>query len=482
MVKKCTTFIPLSLSLLLSLSARAQTTTLADCFNIARQNNIALKQARSALLSGQYNLQAEKKSYLPKVDLLSSYTYLSSPLTVNLQTVKDGIVDGSSQQAVNAANEVFKEITGNNLSQPVQDRIYNTSKSIIGSAYPNYNPELSRQSYFLAGIGVRQPIFLGNKLDAATNLAESLVSTASINVNVVGKEVDFLIALQYLRILYLNTILSKQQRVVDAMAKNKNYADELVKNQILAPYQKSWTNVVLMQARSQLNSVKLDQQNAGLELNKLIGVPLDSNIVITDTLQFKRAATEVPQTEYWRENPIYQLVGSKLAYAKTSEKISKSFALPNVFAIGNYNLYQKDLPVTIPDWFVGLELQWSLFNGQTRKRTLAARQLIDEAKLAEENTGLSLQVQSRVARNKMTSLQNEVEVLDQARKDAQTTSRLITSRMENQLSSPKDVNDALLIETEVEKAYYTAVVGYYLALAEYYNSLGKPQQITQYIK
>lgn len=205
-------------------------------------------------------------------------------------------------------------------------------------------------------------------------------------------------------------------------------------------------------------------------------------MVISDTLTYTGIAAVPAQSDYWTENPVYQLAASKIAYAKTSEKISKSFALPNIFAIGNYNLYQRDLPVTIPDWFVGVELQWSLFNGQTRKRTLAARQLVEEAKLAEENAGLLLQVQSKIAKNQMTSLENEVGVLDNARKEAQTTSRLITKRMENQLSSPKDVNDAVLIEAEMEKAYYTAVLGYYLALAGYFNSLGNPQQISQFIR
>ena len=466
---------------LFSIKVNAQNTSLEDCFNLARQNNISLKQAQSALLSGRYNLQAEKKSYLPKVDLLSSYTYLSSPLTINLQTVKDGIVNGSSQQSVNAANEVFKEITGNNLSQTSQDRIFNTSKNIISSIYPDYNPELSKQSYFVAGLGIRQPLFLGNKLDAAQNLAQSLVNTASINVNVVNKEIDFLIAMQYLRILYLNTMLNKQQFIVDGLAKNKKYADELVKNQILAPYQKSWTNVVLIQAQSHFNNIKLDQQNARIEMNKLMGISLDTNVNIMDTLKYAPVVPEAAQNDFWTENPIYKLAGSRMSYARTAEKISRSFALPNIFAIGNYNLYQRDLPVTIPDWFVGVELQWTLFNGQTRKRTLAARQLMEEARLAEANAGHLLQVQTRVSRNKITSLENEVQVLDNARKEAQTTSRLITKRMENQLSSPKDVNDALLIEAEIEKAYYTAVLGYYLALAEYYNSHGKPQQITRFI-
>lgn len=482
-IKKLRGYLLLSGLILTCFKVNAQnTTSLQDCFNLARQNNMLVKQAKSALLSGQYNLQAEKKSFLPKVDLLSSYTYLSSPLTVNLQTVKDGIVDGSSRQSVNAANEVFKEITGNNLSQTVQDRIYNTSKNVIGAIYPDYNPPLSKQSYFVAGVGFRQPIFLGNKLDAAGNLAQSIVTSANINVDLVGKEVEFLIALQYLKILYLNTMLNKQQAMVAALDKNKTYANELVKNQILAPYQKSWTNVVLIQAQNQYSNIKLEKQNALVELNKLMGVPLDSNIVVTDTLKYAVVNPVSPQGDYWSGNPIYKMAGSKRAYAKTAEKISKSFSLPNIFAVGNYNLYQKDLPVLMPDWFVGVELQWTIFNGQTHKRTLAARQLVEETNLAEENASLTLQVQTKVARNKMVALQNDVSSLDSARKEAHTTSRLITERMKNQLSSPKDVNDALVIETEIEKGYHTAVFGYYMALAAYLNSLGKPTQITQYIK
>ncbi len=459
-----------------------QNTTLQRCLAIASENNLSVKQAKSALLSSQYNLQAEKKSYLPKVDLLSSYTYLSSPLTVNLETVRDGIVEGSSRQSVNVANEVFKEVTGNDLSQAVQDRIYNASRNIIGGIYPNYNPNLSKQSYFVAGLGARQPIYLGRKLDAAGNLAQSLVSSADINVDLISKEVDFLIIAQYLRILYLNTISNKQGIIVNALTDNNNYAQQLVKNEILAPYQKSWTSVILTQAQSHLNNIKLEQKNTYIELNKLLNAPLDSPIVITDTLKYTVIPDSNPEGDFWESNPLYKMANSNVSYAETAEKISKSFSLPNIFAVGNYNLYQKDLPLLMPDWFVGVELQWSLFNGQTRKRTLAARQLIEEAKISGENTRQGIQVLTTVARNKINSLQNEVASLDFARKEAHVTSNLIRERMKNQLSSPKDVNDALLIEIEIEKGYQAAVFGYFLAAAEYFNSLGRPQQITQYIK
>lgn len=458
-----------------------QNTTLKQCLDMARQNNLSVKQAEVALQASKFNLQAEKQSYLPKVDLLSSYTYLSSPPRINLQTVKDGIVNGSSAQSLNAVNEVFKEITGKDLSQPVQNRILDASKNIISSIYPDYNPALSNQSYFVAGLGIRQPLYLGNKLTSARNLASSLVETNAINVQVASKEVNFLIAAQYVRILYLNSILKKQLFIVDALIKNKNYAAEMVKNQVLPPYQKNWTSVFLNQAQSVYNNLKLDRKNALVELNKLMGTALDSVIEITDTLKYTSKIPETALPAFYENNPIYQLADRKKAFAKTTEKVSRSFALPNVFAIGNYNLYQKDLPVTVPDWFVGIELQWTLFNGQTRKRTQAAQQLIEESKLTEKNTGETLRAAMMVSGNKITALQNDVSALDTARKEAGTTSKLITERMKNQLSSPKDVNDALLIEAEIEKAYYTAVLGYYLTIAEYYNILGKPQQFTEFI-
>lgn len=473
----------LLLQLLFSLGTNAQEkASLEYCFAQAKENNVTIKQAKSGLKTVQYNLQAEKNSYYPKVDLLSSYTYLSNPLTINLQSVKDGIVEGSSQQSVNTANQVFNELTGSNLSQAAQDRIYNTSKKIIGGIYPNYNPSLSEQSYFLAGVGVRQPLYLGNKINSSIDLAQSVVNSAEFNVDLIGKEVNFLIAVQYVRILYLNSLIQKQRTIVNALSKNKNYAEESVKNEILPPYQKNWTNVVLIQAESQFNTMENEKQNAQIELNKLIGIDLDSNLIISDTLKYNAVDLNEPMKEFWLSNPTYKVANSKIAYAETAEKISKSLFLPNVFAVGNFNLYQKDLPVAIPNWFVALELQWTLFNAQTGKRVQASKQLIDEARLGQENASQLLKVQSKVAKNKLDSFAKDVTALDAARKEAFTTTKLITERMKNQLSSPKDVNDALLIESEIDKGYYTAVLGYYLALAEYYNSIGEPTKINQFIK
>ncbi len=115
------------------------------------------------------------------------------------------------------------------------------------------------------------------------------------------------------------------------------------------------------------------------------------------------------------------------------------------------------------------------------QRKKAARQLVEEVKLAEANTRESLQMQVKVTRNKILAAQNEINTADSARQDIATTRRLVHERVQNQLSSLKDLNDVIIIQAEVEKAYHTAVLSYYLALATYWNVYGTPERITELI-
>ncbi len=465
-----------------SVSLNAQDISLENCFRIAEGQNILIQQTHVSLSARQYNLAAEKMNYLPKLDALASYTYLSRPLEINLQTVRNGVVEGSSLQAVNAANSVFREITGSDLSQASQDRIYNSSKDIISAAYPNYNPPLSKQSYFLAGLALRQPIFLGNRLNAARNFAESEVASGRINTELVKKDVVYAIALQYIRIMYLNGMLQTQDSIITAFVKNDHYGEEMVKNQVLAPYQKSWTKVLLAQAKTSRNTLLSDKRNAVIELNKLMGAPLDSSLTITRVLQYGGASLSAEQHNFWEDNPTYQLAQSKIATAKVAEKINKTISLPNIFAVGNLNLYQNDLPVTMAPWMAGVEMQWNLYGSQSFKRKKAAQKLVEEVKLAEENTKESLQMQLVVAKNKIETAADEVNTMDSARKEIATTRKLVNERVLNQMSSLKDLNDVILMQAEIEKAYQTTVLGYYIALATYWNITGTPQRIAEAIQ
>ncbi len=188
-----------------------QQLTLLECIEKAKENNPTVKIARQSLETREKLAQSDKNNMLPKVDLLAGYNYLGEPIQVNLQQVKESIVEGTANQSVYSASTIYQQITGQPLSQQIQDIIYQTSKDIIGAVYPTYNPTVAKQSYFLAGVMVRQPIYLGGKLKASQELSAQQLESGKVNVESSEDLITYNISLQYIQVLFYNTMIQKQE-------------------------------------------------------------------------------------------------------------------------------------------------------------------------------------------------------------------------------------------------------------------------------
>jgi outer membrane protein TolC len=101
---------------------------LQQCIEKGKQNNVAVKLAEQSLETRQKIAQSSKNNILPKVDFLGGYNYIGEPIRVNLQQVKDGIVEGSASQSAYSANAAYQQITGNPLPQQVQNVIIRLQK------------------------------------------------------------------------------------------------------------------------------------------------------------------------------------------------------------------------------------------------------------------------------------------------------------------------------------------------------------------
>ncbi|UPQ76167.1 TolC family protein [Chryseobacterium nepalense] len=469
-----------SVSLFLMLSAKifCQQFSLKYCMEKAQQNNTAVKLAEQSLETRQKLLESSKNNGLPKLDLLAGYNYIGEPLRVNLQQVKHGIVEGSANQAVYSANTAYQQITGNPLSQQVQNVIYQTSKDIISAVYPDYNPEITKQSYFLAGLVVRQPIYLGGKLKSSRKLSEEQVKSSEANLQSSKDLTAYNITLQYLQVMYLNSMIDKQKSSLESLQKNEMYAGNLLKAEIIAPYQKNWADISRMQGETNLKNLTTEKENALFILKDMMGIPLDEPVEITEML---KESAEFPVFSSQSVNADVKFLQSKKAEAETGLDITKSLSRPNIFAIGNVQFFRKDLPVITPPWLVGIELRWTLFDPERRSRNLASQSLVKEADLLIEQKQKSVNLAAKIAENKMMSLKQQSETLDASRKQAYQTTYMVRKRMENSLSSVKDVNDVLQLQYETEKLYFTSLVAYQTALATYFYIIGKPENITTYI-
>ena len=247
---------------------------------------------------------------------------------------------------------------------------------------------------------------------------------------------------------------------------------------ILPPYQKNWADVALTQGETNLSNLKLEKENAMLTLKELMGMELSEPLQISALLTEE---TSLPIFSGNENNADLRVLESKKKEAETALDITKSLSKPNIFAIGNVQFFRKDLPLITPPWLVGIEMQWTLFDPERKSKTLASESLVKEADLLIEQKQKSVNLATRISENKLKSLSAQSESLDAARQQTYTTTAMVTKRMENSLSSVKDVNDALQLQYEAEKMYYASLVAYQTALATYYYISGEPETITQYI-
>ncbi|MBO9618130.1 MAG: TolC family protein [Niabella sp.] len=475
--------LPFLLFLFSSLYSKAQQSlSLADCIGKALENNTAARLAKQSVETRQQQYNAAKLNLLPKADLLGGYNHLSKPLTLDMQGLKSGIVEGAAGQSVNTANSVYNQITGADLPKAVQDKIYSTTRGLVEAFYPTANPEISKQDFVTAGILFRQPIYLGGKLKALQELAEQQVISGKVNLDAVNDNLKFNVATQYIQLLYLNTMLDKQAQLVTALDKTQQSAENLLKAELIPPYQKKWVDVIKAQGVTGYENLKLEKENALLQIKQLMGMNLDEPILIKDTLSDHAqlpAGFLGPDVE---QNPDLRLLNSKRDEATIVVKTTKTANLPNVFGIANYQFLQKNLPAIMPPWMVGVEMQWSLLDWvQNARKVKAARSLASESELLIRQKKETLDLGTRVAQNKIVSLRNQMLTLKMARDEAISTTAIVQIRLDNSMASVKDVNDAQQLQLEAEKTYYTSLLAYKIAVATYCYILGKPDIISQFI-
>ena len=112
-----------------------------------------------------------------------------------------------------------------------------------------------------------------------------------------------------------------------------------------------------------------------------------------------------------RNNPLLHQVDSKRELAATGVKLEKSNYLPSVALTGTYDLADKDLSPYVPQWMVGVGLNWSLFEGNARRQKLQSAQFKEDQ---VEQAGLKAEEDIKTVIKKMhQQLGMQVEQLDE---------------------------------------------------------------------
>ena len=408
-------------------SSGQENLTLDKCRARVIEYNPTLKQQEMLVESAEANIQAKKKDYFPTIDLTGDYTFLQEPLTIE---------------------------TSPNITEGPQN-MYGIEAPIIQNVYRG---SLVRRSNELAGL---QKDYASNSKDNIENFL--LLETELAFWNAIYNQELLQIVVDY-------------REVIDDLAaviRDKVETEIISRNDLLL--------VEVRQNEAELYGLVTSNQLdiSLMELNRIIGYPLDQKYVLQGNLdEVLVNSLDYSLDSVLQNRPDIAAQNRQVEIQKTNAELVKSQYLPSIYAgiIPAWGVPNTKLGTTDPNYntffMAGLNIpitRWGKRKQDVGKELLLAeaetfqlKELQDEVKLDINSSRYQLGESIRRIELTKESLQKAAENLD-----------IMTDRYLEGLTSILEVLDAQEFWQRSSKDLLDAQAYYKRALAYYKHSIGQ---------
>jgi outer membrane protein len=355
-------------------------------------------------------------------------------------------------------------------------------------------PIVVSQNYFnnwTVRLSAQQPLFTGFRLEAGTQAARMLESSAGWDLAKDRSDFVFAVKSAYwglvrareLEGVVADTIAQVQEHLKDVRA----FYDQglLTKNEVLrTELQLSQTELMRIDAR---NAVEIAQTS----LNTLIGLPIGTELEPTSTAE--ALASQAPAPEPASESTAVQtfldtaLAGRpelkasefRIKASEASLKAARSGWYPQISLAGNY-YYLRPNPRILPaldkfraTWDVGISVTFDIWNwGQTKDQAEQAKaqlaQARDARQMLEDQAVLEV-TQSRLA---LAQARDKLRVSALAVEQAEENLRMVHDRFRQGVALNTEALDAEVFLLQARTSRTVAAIDLALAQARLEKALG----------
>lgn len=418
-----------------NMTAQQLDPVLKDLIQKGIEKNHTVNSNRIDAEQAKIDQRMAKSVFLPKISLTGSYTRLDDDITFD---------DNTQTLLVATQKLVIKDAVGLPFNSPFPDNI------------PlDEIPSLQEKNIFKSGVDLDWVLFSG--LEARNALKASKHKESSLNY--VGMAEKDKIALQIIETYDKLALVKASKKVLTATEKYLDeqvfYVTKAIKNGLATPISRK--KIELAQQQLTAKQLEFDHNNILLieVLHQLTGEPKE-NLRLLDPQLRSFSIDAVSNTK--KRNEIKALEEAEKATIYQS-KMEKSHFIPKVAVKGRYEFIEDYLSLLDPKWFVGVGIQWNVFDGnqsrlKSKKSLLESQKYREQIADAEEMIALSitkaeLTYQSALQNTKI--VQKEIELADD-------TYEMVNKQYKNNLASINDVLDAL---NDVEKANFKLQESYF---------------------
>lgn len=436
---------------LLSIPSNATATgvTFMEAWHMLLQNNEGLAAQRANVEHAEHLVNANSGLHYPTLDLAGSYTRLADPITLAPSELLTSMPAGEN------LDHIFTEL-GNLFGIP------------DGSVDQALTSTLMDDDVWNASLRALLPLYTGGRISAAVGIAKAQKQEAEFRLRM-QEQIKFEeLAKYYFGVVLAQRVLETRTEVQDGLAEHLDHAVKLEEQGQIARVERLQAAASYDRSRVEQLKAQRDLEIAGLALGRIIRA--EAEVVPISTL-FTNAV--LPPEVSFVDSTLVQYPGLGILDAKRVQangliSVHKGGYYPQVFAFGNFTLYEGDdlTSKMAPDWLVGVGVKIPLVSpGGRRDRIGAARSSVVQIDHLRSQAERDLQLLvEKTYREALQSLE-EYEGLGTSLELAQENARLREIAFSQGLSTSLDVIDGQLFLAGVKTQRLLAAYRYVLSLA-----------------
>ena len=350
--------------------------------------------------------------------------------------------------------------------------------SAAGVPIPNVNTALpqGKKTLISSGTMIAQPLTQLLRIRQENRIAAAEVASSRDDLKNAENEIALQVHALYYGILVAQLQKKAAEQQTSFSSENLRENENNVRNGSALQVAALQNRAELLQGQQSVLTADLQIQDYMVELNDLIGLPLDTKLDLESEADANFET--LPKAEYvkeaWKENPEIHAAEEAVEKARAGVDAAKTAYIPDITAFARHS-YQDGVPFFVRNFgTVGVNLNYTLWD--FGKRRSAVRERGSQLAEAEENLErLKEEVAVSVERNynKLERTRSMVNVATQVAQLRQESERLATNQEAQGIVLMSDVRHATAANYEAKAELLQARLGYLLAWAELERTVGR---------
>ncbi len=448
-----------------------QSLSFDEALSKVKKQNLALKGAAQNERYYEMKRRASFGHHLPRISVLGNWTMFNEDIHADFTEAKE--------TAANTMNGMVSQMPPQTaqLIGPVIQQLAPAIGQMVPDKYV-----LQEQNLGLLTANVVWPLFTGGKIHASSQKAKLDKSVAVSTTKHTEHTLTTELVERYYGLRLAEKAVEVRKAVLEAMEQHLSDAKKMEQNGILSEAERLHAEVAKADAFRELQLAESKAETIRQALNNTLG---DSLSVKPNSPLF--LVKEVEPLSYFQgaaigSNPQLDIISSKKEIAHLGTNVARADYMPTVAAMGSWIMLSNVEETTlIPDWFVGVTLSWTIFDGTSRTHNyIAAKELEKRVATIHEKAKSDIGILITKHYNELQSHIQQLEAMEVSYRFAEEYVRVRKKAFSEGFASSTDVVDAELMLSRVKIGRLSIMYQYDLCLAQLLQASGLSERFETY--